>query len=137
MNSPTPRDRPFCHTLNKHACWLWQIKCPCKVTVDKKTFNTRPERFLLEQEPPCSIGGCGKSQTLRASRPAHDVADNPYNLAVQTEYRTTGVSAVYSGVGLQKLNRRRVLSPLVQRVTSTDVSCRQRVTDTVRSPDHK
>src|SRR2546428_7645727 len=55
MDSPAPGDRPFCHSLNKNTCWLGQIKCPCEITVNQKTFNTRPERFLLQQESPCCI----------------------------------------------------------------------------------
>src|SRR5882724_3115602 len=79
MYSPAPGNRSFRHALNKHAGWLRQIKCPCEIAVDKKTFNTRPERFLLKQQPSSRVGSCGESQTLRAPRPAHDVADNSHD----------------------------------------------------------
>ena len=51
MYARTPGKRPFRNALNEQTGWLRQIKCLCEIAVDKKTFNPRPERFLLQQQP--------------------------------------------------------------------------------------
>src|SRR5882762_10677624 len=55
MDSPAPGERPFCHSLNKNTCRLGQIKCLGETPVYEKTFDTKPERFLFQQESPRCI----------------------------------------------------------------------------------
>src|SRR5258705_644165 len=123
MYSPAPGNRSFGNALNEYTGGLWQIQRVCSIAVDENTFDACPEWLLIQQKMPRCIRCRGKRQPFRTSGPAHDVADDPDDFAVQIKQGTTRVTRVNGRVGLQKLSRASVFVSAVHGTTSTDVTC--------------